>query len=162
MAVGFQSLPISPGIFDHLLRRARVNRQEQIDSQTGSYCDSIKRTRRHVKWRQRPLDRFGVDHDFRNLEEFSIESQNLFRPGPTNDLQSLHHKIVCYFVVCAKAFVSAAVRMTAAGSEIHATAGKYVEHRGLFRPLYRMMNRQGGDGGAEPQTSGSLRCRAAA
>src|SRR5918992_3861175 len=122
MAIGFQSLPISLRIFDYLLRRTGMNRQEQIDPQTGSHCDSIERTRRHVKWRQRPLNRFGLDHDFRNLEKFSIKVQSLLAPGPTNDFQSFHHEIVCYFVVCAEAFISATVRMTTSGSEIHATA----------------------------------------
>jgi hypothetical protein len=79
--------------------------------------------------------------------------------APADNLQAFGHDVVGRLMVRAKALVRPAVRMAAAGGEIHAAAADQIQHRRFLGKLHRMMHRQRVHRDAEAQPFGSLRRR---
>ena len=63
-------------------------------------------------------------------------------------------------MIGAEAFVRSAVRMAAAGGEIHPAVAHEIEHRRFFGELHRMMHRQSVNRDAKAKPLGSLCHRA--
>ena len=61
------------------------------------------------------------------------------------------------FVIRAKAFIRAAVRMATACGKIHPSVAHQIERRRLFRQLHWMMHGQSVDRDTESKAFGSLR-----
>ena len=105
------------------------------------------------------LHRFRIDDHFGNLKKLTAVGKRRFGPRFANHFERLGHDVVSRLVIGAEAFIRSAVRMTAAGGEIHPAVADQIEHRRFFGKLHRMVHRQCVDGDTEAQTFGSLRHR---